>query len=106
MGYRSSKFKVGDVVRFKDRHQLGYDNDWSTEHGTVIHHDEMFMITDVTWNSSDDGEYWSYTLVNGRLKDSGWGSEALEIVIPRAGSRKSGKIKTPRQPAAVQPEGA
>lgn len=106
MGYRSSKFKVGDVVRFKDRELLGYDNDWSTERGIVIRHDEMFMITDAVWTSSDEGEYWSYTLLNDRLKDSGWSSDALEIVIPRAGPRKSGKIKTPRQPASVQPEGA
>ena len=106
MGYRSSKFKIGDVVRFKDRKQLGYVNDWSTESGTVISHYEMFMITEVVRIKSDDSEYWGYTLVNDRLKDTGWDSDALEIVIPRAGSRKSGKIRTPRQPAAVQPEGA
>jgi hypothetical protein len=106
VGYRSSKFKIGDVVRFKDRCRMGYDNDWTTERGTVISHNEMFMITAAEWISADNDEYWSYTLVNDRLKDAGWGNEALEIVIPRAGPLKSGKIKTPRQPASVQPEGA
>lgn len=101
MSRRPSKFNVGDIVRFKDRELMGYDNEWSTEAGTVITPHEMFMITSIDWIDTHDDCYWSYTLVNDRLKDTGWGPEALEIAIPRAGTHKSSKIKPPRQPAKV-----